>query len=470
MLNVADTGWERTCSGVTRRDLLRIGGLGLGGLTLPGMLAARARAAAGGTGALVRDKSVVLLFLQGGPSHIEFFDPKMTAPAEVRSITGEISTRLPGVTFGGTFPKLARLADRLAVVRSFASENGSHDDVLSVAGVRPLRASMGSLYARIAGPTRPDTGLPRASVVFPEAVGAGKLGNSFETKVLSSFGSPGGLGASFAGFDPGAGGQLRDDLTLRLPRERFADRRSLLDRLDALRRRFDADPAVEGLDAFQRQAYDVILRGMADAFDLSKENPRVVERYDTSAVFKAADLQKFGDMRRTTNLLGRQMLLARRLCEAGCGFVTVVDGGWDMHANNNSPKNMAGLPLMTAQVDHAVSAFLEDVESRGLSDRILLVITGEMGRTPKLNKNGGRDHWGNLTTLAFAGGGLNMGQVIGRSDRLAGAPATEKYNPANLLATLMHVLFDVNALRTADELPKAVLDAATAGKPIPELF
>ena len=127
-------------------------------------------------------------------------------------------------------------------------------------------------------------------------------------------------------------------------------------------------------------------------------------------------------MRRSSNLLGKQMLLARRLVERGCGFVTVMDAGWDMHSNNNSPKGLAGMKWLGAQVDHAVAAFLEDVKQRGLSDKILLIVTGEMGRTPKLSKDGGRDHWGNLTPLLLAGGGLNMGQVIGQSDKQAGAP------------------------------------------------
>src|SRR5205807_5744083 len=137
----------------------------------------------------------------------------------------------------------------------------------------------------------------------------------------------------------------------------------------------------------------IITRGVTDAFDLGKEDPKVVERYDTSKLFKLEEPTRWYDMKRASNLLGKQLLLARRLCEAGCGFVTVSDCGWDMHANNNSPKNMTGLPPMTSQVDHAVATFIEDVRQRGLTDKILLVITGEMGRTPKLNKNGGRDHW-----------------------------------------------------------------------------
>src|SRR5262249_6157673 len=154
---------------------------------------------------------------------------------------------------------------------------------------------------------------------------------------------------------------------------------------------------LDNVAAYERQAYEVILRGVSEAFDLSREDPKTIERYDTSKLFRLEEVHKWGDMRRSSNLLGKQLLLARRLCEAGCGFVTVMDAGWDMHSNGNSPKNMAGLNWLGGQVDHAVSAFVEDVHERGLSDKILLVITGEMGRTPKLNKNGGRDHWPNLT-------------------------------------------------------------------------
>ena len=174
-------------------------------------------------------------------------------------------------------------------------------------------------------------------------------------------------------------------------------------------------------------------------------------------------------MRRGTNLLGKQLLLARRLCEAGCGFVTVSDCGWDMHANENSPKQMANLPPMTSQVDHAVAAFVEDVHERGLGDRILLVVTGEMGRTPRRNRNGGRDHYANLTTLLLAGGGLKMGQVIGQSDRLAANPSSERYTPQHLLATVMHTLLDVGEVRVRSGLGK-VASVLSEGEPIPGLL
>jgi len=232
----------------------------------------------------------------------------------------------------------------------------------------------------------------------------------------------------------------------------------------------DRTKALDNLDTFQQQAYDVILRGIADAFDINKEDPKTIEKYDTSKIFKQEDLQKFFDMKRTSNLLGKQMLLARRLVERGCGFVTVCDAGWDMHANNNSPKDMAGMTPMGSQVDHAVSAFIDDLHERGLSDKVLLIVTGEMGRSPRINKGGGRDHYGDMTPLLLAGGGLKMGQVIGQSDRNASKPATEKITPQNLFATVMNVLFDTGEARLANDIPANIAKLISDGKPIRELF
>jgi hypothetical protein len=469
MLTITDPRPARHCQGYSRREFLRVGGLGLlGGLTLPDLL--RARAAAAPTSALARDRSVVLLFLQGGPSHLEFFDPKMSAPEDVRSSTGEVKTTLPGVTFGGTFPKLAQLAERLAVVRSYASMNADHSYLAVTSGGNPLKAAMSALYARVVGATHPRTGLPTNVLVLPEAVEAGlKLQGNFETGALPTLTSPGEVGPSYAAFDPSGGEQLKRNFQLKMPQDRLDERRRLLAELDGVKRQVDASGMMDGMDRFQQQAFDVLTRGAAEAFDLAREDPKTVEKYDTSKLFRRDDVTKWYDMRRSSNLLGKQMLLARRLCEAGCGFVTVSDCGWDMHANGNSPKNMANLPLLTGQVDHAVAAFLEDVKERGLSDKILLVVTGEMGRTPRRNRDGGRDHYPNLTTLAFAGGGLKMGQVIGQSDRLAANPTTERYTPKHLMATVMHALLDLGAVRLRSGLGRAA-SALTDGEPIPGLL
>ncbi|MCE9566404.1 MAG: DUF1501 domain-containing protein [Planctomycetes bacterium] len=469
MLTISDTRKNHHCQGSSRRDFLRVGSLGmLGGLGLSDLLAARA--AAGPDSASRKDRSVVLLFLSGGPSHIEFFDPKMNAPEDIRSITGEVQTKIPGITFGGTFKKLANMTDKLAIVRSYASMNGDHTYNAVTTGGNTLKAAMGAMYARVVGNTNAATGFPTNCLVLPEAVEAGlKLGGNFETGALPTLTTPGELGPGYAAFDPSGGDQLKKNLQMKIPQERFSDRRQLLAGLDTIRREADVSGAMEGLDRFQQQAFDVIVRGVGDAFDLSKEDPKTLAKYDTSGLYKREDITKWYDQKRGSNLLGKQMLMARRMCEAGCGFVTVSDCGWDMHANENSPKNMANLPAMSSQVDHAVAAFLEDIHERGLSDKILLVVTGEMGRTPRRNKNGGRDHYANLTSLLLAGGGLKMGQVIGQSDRTASQPTTERYTPKNLMATIMGTLLDLGEVRVRPGLGR-VANVLTESDPIPGLM
>lgn len=465
MLRLSDTQPNHTCGGYSRRDFLRIGSLALGGLALPQLLAAND---AGGVG---RGKSVVLLFLHGGAPHIETFDPKMSAPQDIRAITGEVQTKLPGVTFGAAFPKLAAIADKLAVVRSYGSNNSAHTYLEAVSGGNPLKASMSSLYARVAGTNDPSTGMPRNALVLPESIDPTlKLAKNFETDALPTVTAPGSLGPTYAAFNTAGGGQLHDDMQVRLTPDRLEDRRSLLSSLDRLRRQADSSDALAGANKYQQQAFEVITKGAAEAFDLSKEDPRTIERYDTSKLFKLTDLTKWHDMKRASNLLGKQMLLARRLVEAGCGFVTVSDCGWDYHANSNSPKNMAGIWPMGGQVDHAVSAFIEDLEQRGLSEKVLLVVTSEMGRTPRINNNGGRDHYGKLTPLMLYGGGLKMGQVIGTSTPKAEEAATHPYGPANLLATVMNVLFDTGMVRTMNGIPRDVASAVADGHAIRELF
>lgn len=469
MLSLQDCLPARNCTGYTRRHFLQAGTLGMfAGLNLPNLI--QVKALAKNHPKLVKDKAVVLLFLQGGPPHIEFFDPKMTAPSEFRSITGEVKTTLPGITFGGTFPKLAKMAHKLAVVRSYASGNSGHTYLSVSSGGNDMKASMSSVYSRIVGTNNPNTGMPSNVLLLPEAVQPElNLRRNFETGALPTLTSPGTLGPSYEAFNPSGGGPLKQDMELRLASSRLEDRRTLLGGMDQLRRNLDASGVMDGADEFQKQAFDVITGGVAGAFDLTREDPETLELYDTRHLFDARDLQRWYDMSRATNLLGHQMLMARRMVEAGAGFVTVSDCGWDYHANNNSPKNMAGIYPMGHQVDHAVAAFLTDLERRGLSEKVLLVVTGEMGRTPRINSNGGRDHYGNLTTLLVAGGGLKMGQVIGESDATASLPATRKYGPMDLLGTIFHTLFDLGELRLAANLPDGISDLSNIAHPIPEL-
>ncbi len=244
----------------------------------------------------------------------------------------------------------------------------------------------------------------------------------------------------------------------------------MLKGLDVLRRAYDGG-GLETASRFQQQAFEVLVRGVAGAFDLSQEDPATVARYDTSQMGPTSGAKQRNSYARQFSpvALGKQMLLARRLCEAGCGFVTVTSPGWDMHGGGKEFTMADGLATLTPAVDRAASAFIEDVHDRGLSDNILLVITGEFGRTPRLNKNGGRDHWGNLCTLAFAGGGLQMGQVVGRSDRTGSQPGGDPISSPNVLATIMHTLFDIGQVRLLTGIPKEVERVISGSQPIREL-
>lgn len=433
MLTFLHNRFSRTCDQSSRRDFLKVGALGAGGVALSDML--RARAAAATHGKPFREKSVVWLWLSGGPTQIETFDPKMSAPAEYRSTTGETAASLPGVSFGGTFPKLARLAHKLAVVRSFAHTNSGHgggthnlmtgyDNRAVDNGGQPTRPSIGSTVARVRGANHPVSGIP----TYVRFGGIGSDGPSY-------------LGPAYSPFDP-RGDALRN-MDLAIQQERLDDRLELLHKLDRMNRQIDQSGLMEGLTRFEQQALNLILSDAPKAFNLQYEDPRVVERYGKG--------------------LGEQLLRARRLCQSGCGFVTVSFGSWDMHTGIQ-----AGMERNGPLVDHAVATFIEDLERLGLSDSILLVITGEFGRTPRINPNGGRDHWAPLSTLALAGGGLRMGQVVGESAARADVPKTTPVTPQDLLATIYRTLgIDQNDyFLNAAGRPSRLVEA---GSPIREL-
>lgn len=396
---------RRDCDGRSRRDFLKVGTLGLGALTLADFM--RLKASASDSAVRAEEKSVIWLWLGGGPTHIETFDPKMSAPAEYRSVTGEVQTNVPGITLGGNFERMAQVADKMAFVRSFAHTNSGHgggthyvmtgyDHRLADNGANPDRPSLGSIVSRVRGTNHPETGMP----TYVRMGGIYGDGPSF-------------LGTAYAPFDPS--GEARRNMTLGVDRARLDDRRAMLDGIDNVRRETDRAGLMEGLDAFEQQAFDLILSRSQQAFDLKYEDPRVVDRYGTG--------------------LGQQMLQARRLCEAGCGFVTVSFGGWDMHGDIK-----ASMDRLAPQVDRAVAALVEDLDQRGLSDKVLLVISGEFGRTPKVNGGGGRDHWAPLSTLALAGGGLQMGQVVGESAEKADVPKSTPIGPQDLMATIFQTL------------------------------
>lgn len=427
MLTLFSRTQSRSCDGATRRDFLRVGSLGIAGLTLPNLLRAKAQARAAGSE--VQGKSVIWIWLAGGPTHVETFDPKMTAPTEYRSITGEVKTPIPGVTIGGTFPKIAANVDKMALIRSFAHGSSSHGTgttwVMTGYNDRTgMKPSLGSIVARARGTTNPATGMPTYL----------RMGG------IRSDG-PGWLGPAYSPFNPG--GQARKNMEVSVPADRFQDRRSLLNQVDKIKRQVDASGKMEGMDGFEQQAFELVTGNSKEAFDIDKEAAKVRQRYGRG--------------------LGENLLKARRLSEAGCGFVTVSYGGWDMHGGI-----VKGLKSRADQVDRGVSALIEDLDQRGTLDDTLVVVTGEFGRTPRINKKGGRDHWGRLCTLALAGGGLRMGQVVGESSDRIEVPATTPITPQDVMATILHMYgidYRIQFLSNQGR-PTYMIEE---GKPIPEL-
>ncbi|REJ73688.1 MAG: DUF1501 domain-containing protein [Planctomycetota bacterium] len=451
-----------------RRDFLKVGSLALGGAALPEMVARHLHAAE--VAPPISDKSVVFVFMHGGPSQIETFDPKMTAPPGVCSANGEVATNIPGVTYGYAFPRLAALADKTAIVRSFTTGDGNHN-IKPVVDKATYGANLGSLYARVAGANRPDSGMPTNVALYPRAVDDSTMP---AIKQFGEFESTGTLGSAYAPFAPSGGSDLRENMKLELPVDRLDDRRRLLAGLDRIQRTIDAGGKMEGVDNLRRQAFDALLGGVAEAFDLSQESPDTIARYDTAPLVRPEAIdKKWNNHERyadNAKSIGKLMLLARRLCERGAGFVTVTTNFvWDMHADQNNAGVVEGMRYMGLPFDHAVSAFIEDVHQRGLDEKILLVCCGEMGRTPKINARGGRDHWGGLAPLLLSGGGLRMGQVIGQSTRDASQPLTEPIRIPNLVSTILHTLMDVGQVRLIPGLPADVIKAATNATPIPGL-
>jgi hypothetical protein len=458
----------------TRRRFLTVGGLALGGFSLSSLFTVRGIAAdsPAGPSSLETGKSVIFLFQQGGPSQFETFDPKPDAPVEIRTVGGLVRTALPGVHFGERLPKLAKLADKFTVVRSFATNNGGHN-IRPLVGPESQETYVGSLYSSVVGATSAATSVPTNAVVFPQAV----CNDVAKGQGRGDFAASGQVGAAFAPFIPGEGGQLQKNLRLNLPIDRFQDRRALLAGFDQVREDARPDQQFRDFDRGQKQACEVLLSGtVADALDLSREDPKILAKYDTAPYVAPHNWNRSARGKRGyytghTKSLGKAMLLARRLCEAGCGFVTVhvgYEGVWDMHADGNNLNIADGMEAIGGAFDHAVAAFIEDVEARGLADKILLVATGEMGRTPRLNKAGGRDHWAKLAPLLLYGAGAARGKVIGRSTKDGGEPDSDGCATPHLLATILHTVFDMGQVRLKPALG-AISRLGEPG-PIPGVF
>lgn len=466
MLTLNSQHHRRDCQSVCRRSFLQAGTLGLGGLTLPWLLQQRALANSTGR-SFVRDKSIVLVFLSGGPSHIETFHPNSDAPLPYSSVTGAVKTSVVGMDFGGTFPQLARFAREATLVRSFTHPIGGHVQAIrhvlsggtDASGENRAGYSLGGIYSRIRGTNHETTGLPTSVLLTgPEVDGQYRS----ERGRVQRGSSPGQLGSGYAPFEPGGRGPAVDNMQLTLDRDRFTSRRQLLRVMDQLQRQAERTRQTSGHDRFRTQATELLLKGASQAFDLSQESPRSLARYDTSGFqvgkkqFRPADI-------------GTQFLTARRLIEAGCGFVTLHTAGWDMHADGNNPGIHAGMEMLGRPLDQALSAFLEDLQVRSMLDDVLVIVTGDFGRTPRINSRGGRDHWTRLCTLGFFGGGIGRGEVVGQTDRTNSVPSGTPVTTGNLLATVVHTLFDVSKLRLDPTIPPELSSLIQRDSPIVQL-
>ncbi|WP_439630073.1 DUF1501 domain-containing protein [Gemmata sp.] len=400
----------RFCDGVSRRSFLRAGSLGLGGLTLPGLM--RAEAAAG-TGT---QKSVIMVYLSGGLAHQDTFDLKPHAPAEVRGEFKPISTNVPGVQFGEHLPKLAKMMDKLIVLRSLVGQRDEHSSWQSYTATpmdtakRENKPHFGSVVARLQGQTDPIT---------PAFV---DLSPTMQHKPYNSPG-PGALGRAAAPVKVD-GDEIAVMKNLTVTPAELRNRKALLENLDAFRRAAAAKQTnAVAADTFHDRAFDVLTSSkLVDALDVTREPEQVRNRYGRGSP------KHMGD---GAPMLNDQLLMARRLVEAGCRVVTVAYGFWDTHGGNFKHLKQH-LPLF----DTGISALIEDVYARGLGDDVTVCVWGEFGRTPKINKDAGRDHWSRVNSALLAGGGMKVGQVIGSTDSAAAEVKDEPIPYPSVLATV----------------------------------
>lgn len=431
-----------TPDGAGRRSFLRVGALGLGALSLPDVLRARARAGRSGPG-----KAVIQVILGGGPSHLETYDPKPEAPVGYRSDVRATATCVPGVSLSELMPRQSAAMGRMAVVRSVAHATSDHNAGLHwiLTGFastqqqqdRVERPSVGSVVARSKGANGP--GVPPYVAMTAGPLSGGLfLGGSYL--------GPGDNPFTLAD-DPTGERKVRDlappaGLTL----DRLEDRKGLLARLDRIDRRRDLSGTMEGLDRFTAQAYEMVTGPAARrALDLGREDPRQRDRYGRTRI-------------------GQSCLLARRLVEAGVTFVTIAEGNWDHHSGVARRCRLEVPPL-----DAALASLVEDLHDRGRADDVLVLVWGEFGRTPRLNGSGGRDHWPGCMSAMLAGGGLRMGQVVGATNRKGEQPTERPLSPEDVIRTVYHVL-EIDPHREFPNESGRPMPVLNQGQPIAELI
>jgi hypothetical protein len=434
------------CDGVSRRNFLKIGALSLGGLGLPQLLQAEAASGVGRS-----HKAVIMIFLPGGPSHQDMFDLKTDAPSEIRGEFKPIGTSVPGIQICEHLPKLAQRMEQTTLIRSVVGAFDDHDAYQCLTG-RPNRnlppggwPSMGAILSKLQGPV---------NQAIPTFVGLSpKMG---EMRWARS-GDGGFLGPAHAPFQPNKGGGKEDMVLNGVTLDRLADRRALLKGFDQFRRDIDSSRMMEGVDAFNEQAFGILTSSrLLEALDVEREDPRVRNTYGK------------GDPRNRDDggpKLMEHFLVARRLVEAGARCVTLAFSRWDHHGDNFGALRQ-DLPLL----DQGLSALLDDLRQRGLQRDVSVVVWGEFGRTPTINKNAGRDHWPRVSCALLAGGGMTVGQVIGSTDRLGGEANERPIMFSEVFATLYHNLgIDVNKATVTDLTGRPQFLVDNGAQPIREL-
>jgi hypothetical protein len=392
---------QRFCDGLNRRSFLKIGAFGAG-LTLADMLRARAfgnnPAATPNRG--TSNKAAIMIYLPGGPSHMDMYDLKPEAPMEYRGEFRPIQTNVPGIQICEHMPQQARMFDKLAVIRSIVSVD-EHSDSLVMTGYSENtnrtahHPSFGSVVSRLRG---------NSGDVTP-FVSLRGMGIGLE---------PGYLGVAHRAFTPSGPGLENLRNANGVNAARVEDRRSLLESFDRARRDIDASGTMSGMDSFNQRAFDMVASGtVRQALDLSREDPRVRDRYRGI----------------------EQFLTARRLVEAGVGCVTLSYGGWDTHG-----QNFQELRRQLPQLDRGIANLIQDLNDRGMQDDVVTVCWGEFGRTPRVNGSAGRDHWAPVMSAMVAGGGLRMGQAVGTSSARGEYPATRRVTASQVLATLYRTM------------------------------
>jgi hypothetical protein len=403
---------SKNCQGVSRRELLQVGGLGLLGLSLGDWL--RAETAPGANRRRSSETSCIFIFLEGGPSQLETFDPKPQAPNDIRGPYGAIPTSVSGIQIGELLPMMAQRMHHCALIRSLTGFDTGHTARPALTGLRDGLTTYGAVVTRLKG----DNGVMPPYVHLggrlfnSPGVGGGVFGPACEPVMITN---PLASQVQLPQFA----------LSADIPANRFQERRTLLRSLDQMRARTHASQAVERMDTFHQRAVNILTSSrVREAFDLGREREEVRSRYGA-------------------NFFGQSLLMARRLVEAGTRFVQVKwydwDGGWDIHGFNST-----GIERMEEELcprfDQGLSALLDDLHQRGFLASTLVVAVGEMGRMPRINHWGGRDHWGASLFALLAGGGVPGGTVVGSSDAHAAYPATYPVQPPELAATLYRLL------------------------------